>query len=490
LKTIYSKPIKRWISISAVVSASLVLGSCSVNPATGKQQLNFFSEAQEIQMGQEFDRQVVAEMGLYDDPELQRYVDELGQRLARQSERPDLPWTFRVVDDPAVNAFAVPGGFIYLTRGILAHMTSEAEMVGVLGHEIGHVTAQHSVNQISKQQLAGVGLGLGMALSEDVAQFGDVLQTGMGLLFLNFSRADERQADDLGFRYVSRVGYPPAAMAELFTTLERVGESAGAGRLPNWLSTHPNPGNRREAILARVPELPPELRDAPWRARPFLERIDGITFGPNPREGFFRGDTFYHPDLAFQLDFPPEWKRQNTRQAVVAQSPRQDAIVVMTLAEEDSPRSAAQEFFQQAGVEPGNTWRTSARGFDTVAREFYVSDGTNELRGGVAFLAHGGEVFQILGYSRADAWRGYERTLGQTVASFARLRDRELLDVEPMRVELVRLPRDMTLEEFARRYPSSVDLDTLGVINHVRPGEVLRGGSLAKRVVGFNPEQG
>ncbi|NJL29060.1 MAG: M48 family metalloprotease, partial [Thermoanaerobaculia bacterium] len=141
---------------------------------------------------------------------------------------------------PVVNAFALPGGFVYVTRGILAHMGSEAELVGVLGHEIGHVTARHGVNQMSKAQLAAIGLGVGALLSDEVEEVAGVAAVGLGLLFLKFSRSDEAQADELGFRYASRVGgIRRSAMAEVFGVLERVGQASGAGAIPNWLASHP-----------------------------------------------------------------------------------------------------------------------------------------------------------------------------------------------------------------------------------------------------------
>lgn len=478
----------RLLPLALLLSAGLLAWRCSVNPATGRQQLSFYSEAEEIEIGLQNDALIVAEMGVVGDPALQDYLQELGTRLARESERPDLPWTFRVLNDPVVNAFALPGGFVYVTRGLLAHMNSEAELVGVLGHEIGHVTARHGVNQMSKAQLAVIGLGVAAILSEDVEEAAAPLALGLGLLFLKFSRSDEAQADALGFRYASHAGYPPAAMAEVFGVLERVGAASGAGAIPNWLASHPDPGNRRRAIEAKLPALPPELRDAPWRAEPYLEHIDGLTFGDDPRQGFFEGDRFYHPELRFQLDFPAGWTHENELQAVSAQSPDETARVVLTLVEDDSPRSAAQAFFEQEGVEPESSWLAGSGRFERVARRFRLAGEQTPLRGGVVFLTHEGKVFRLLGVAQDGAWSAKEATLERAVASFAELVDPKILGIESMRLELVRLDRDLTLEEFAGRYPSVVDLATLASINHLDAGERLRAGSLAKRVVGFNPE--
>ena len=231
------------------VAATAVLIACATNPVTGKRQLMLMSEAQEIAMGKAADQEVAGAYGLYPDPEVQAYVDGLGQRLAATSERPDLPWSFEVVDDAAVNAFALPGGFIYVTRGIMTHLSTEAELVAVLGHEIGHVTARHSASQMSKQQLAMGGLVLGMAVKPQLQRFGELVQQGLGLLFLKFGRDDENQADELGLRYMTGEAYDPREMLDVFRILDGVTRAEGGGaRMPDWLSTHPSPGNR----LARI----------------------------------------------------------------------------------------------------------------------------------------------------------------------------------------------------------------------------------------------
>ena len=225
---------------------------CATNPATGKRQLMLVTEAQEIEMGRQADKEVEASFGLYPDPKVQAYVARLGASLVAGSERPNLPWTFRVVDDPTVNAFALPGGFIYVTRGLMTHLNSEAELVSVLGHEIGHVTARHSASMISKQQFAMLGLGVGMIVRPELQQFGDLAQAGVGLMFLKFGRDAERQADDLGLRYLGRQGYDPQEAVEVFSVLERASQKTGEGRLPSWLSTHPAPEDRAQRLRAAI----------------------------------------------------------------------------------------------------------------------------------------------------------------------------------------------------------------------------------------------
>lgn len=472
--------------VAALMAFALVLASCSTNPATGKRQLAFIGEEQEIAMGREAAEQITQQIGLYPDDELQAYVSRLGKQLAAESERPNLPWTFRVVDDPSVNAFALPGGFIFVTRGLLTHMTSEAELVSVLGHEIGHVTGRHSVEQMSKAQLAQVGLVAGMILSPELASgYGELANTGLSLLFLKYGRDDEREADDLGLRYLVNEGYDPREMPGVFETLRRVGEKeAQGGRVPGWLSTHPTPENRIERITGQVAELNRDFSQATIGRERFLTAVDNVVFGQNPREGYFRGNTFIQPELAFQVTFPQGWKVSNQKQAVGAISPREDAVVVVSLSPRRSPQEAAQEFFSQQGIVQGQALRND-NGLPSVSRVFGVQRGqSGNLQGIASFVEHQDRVYQVLGYTLADRFNGYDEEMASSLASFSRVTDRRLLSVEPQRVDIVTLPSAMTLQEFNRRFPSTVDLETLAIINQAQPDTRFPAGTEVKRVVG------
>ncbi|HET9299916.1 MAG TPA: M48 family metalloprotease [Candidatus Polarisedimenticolaceae bacterium] len=469
---------------SAALAALLAAG-CSVNPATGKQQINIISENQEIQMGREADQQVVAEMGLYDDPKVQAYVARLGKELAAHSERPNLPWSFKVVDDPAVNAFALPGGYIYVTRGLMTHMTNEAELVSVIGHEIGHVTARHSVNQMSKQQLANIGLIAGAIFRPDIAQgpLGQLAGQGLGLAFLKFSRDDERQADELGLRYLRGENYDPRQMAEVFKTLERVGEEAGPGaKVPNWMSTHPAPAERYQTVQKALEGV--QTAGLKVNEEPYLEVVDGMVFGQDPREGFFKNAVFYHPEMKFQFTFPQGWKTQNTKSAVAALAPDKDAMVQITLAEGTDPQAAAQKFFGQKGLQAGQGWTNSIGGKPAVTGTFQASTEQGDLRGAAAFVSHNGRVFQILGYTPAARWGKYQGSLQTTLASFDDVSDPSVLNVQPLRVDVIRAPRNMTLATFESQYPSPVNIQKLALINGLEPNANIQSGELVKRVVG------
>ena len=243
-----------------------LVAACATNPATGKRQVALMSEAQEISIGQEQDAEVKKEMGIYNDPALQEYVSNIGMTLAKASERPNLPWHFTVVDVPAINAFALPGGYIYITRGILPFLDNEAELAGVLGHEIGHVTARHAVQQYTRSVGGTIGLvALGIFVPQ-ARPLGDVSSQALGLLFLKYGRGDELQADELGTRYTSRTGWDPAGVPGMLSTLGRLEDAQGEKKgVPNWLSTHPEPLARVEQIEPVVRKIKAEAPNAEYR---------------------------------------------------------------------------------------------------------------------------------------------------------------------------------------------------------------------------------
>lgn len=472
--------------------AVLVLGSavagCTTNPVTGQRQLALMSVQQEIELGRQAHQETLAAIGAYADPELQSYVSNLGLRLAAASERPELPWTFTVLDDATVNAFALPGGFIYLTRAILSHMTSEAEMVSVLGHEIGHVTARHGVERLSKAQFAQIGLIAGEVLApEEFQNYGGVAQLGLQALFLHYSRDDERQADDLGYRYMNRADYDPNEMMEMFRLLGRVTTGAGGGRLPSWLATHPDPANRLNRVAEAIASSPPDLLGSEVVREPFLAQIDGMMFGANPREGYFIGSAFYHPELAFSLRFPEGWKTDNQKESLSALSPNQDAVLVLSLAEGRGPAEAAEKFFAAKGVVLGQLQRGNIGGLSAAGGTFQVErgEGQEPLAGEVAFIQDGARLVRIVGYTLKGRLSTYQRFVERTLRSYERVRDRRYLDVSAKKLELVTPRESLTLEEFNRRWPSTVDLATLAIINGVADGATtLEGGRPHKRVVG------
>jgi predicted Zn-dependent protease len=463
----------------------LSLAACVRNPATGKKQFSLLSTQDEIAIGQQAAKDVQQSIGLLDNPQAQQYVANVGMPMARKSERPELPWSFQVVDDPAVNAFALPGGPIFATRGLLTHLNSEAELAAVLGHEIGHVTARHTASQLSKAQLAQLGLGVGMILRPDLAEYGALAAAGLQLLFLKYGRDAERQSDELGFRYMVEAGYDPREMEDVFATLGRVSETRGASRLPSWLSTHPNPEDRQEKARERIAQLGASVEGRKVAQAEYLRMLQGMVYGANPRHGFFRGNLFLHPDLRFQLEFPQGWKTANQTQAVLGVSPKQDAIVgLATVGGGLSPEQALQQFFAQQGVRPVEAPVT---GLPPGTRYFEAQTEQGVLGGVTAFVSWQGRTLQLVGYTVAAQLPQHDPAFRATFASFRELADPAVLAVQPARLELVTLDQAMTLEQFQSRSPSTIPLEELALINGVKPGDTLAAGRIVKRITGGPP---
>jgi predicted Zn-dependent protease len=468
--------------------AALTAGGCATNPVTGQRQLALVSEAQEIQMGRQVAAQAVQQMGLVDDPALQSYVSGLGLRLAATSERPHLPWSFQVVDDPTPNAMAAPGGFIFITRGLLSMVRNEAELVSVLGHEIGHVTARHSVTLMSRAQLAQIGLGVGSILSPTVARLGDVLGGGMSLLFRHYGRDAERQADDLGFRYMLEHNYDAREMVNVFAALQRSGELAGHSPVPSWLASHPNPEERIVRIQAALAELGQQeaLARTIVNTEPYLARIEGLIYGENPRHGFFRNQLFLHPDMRFRVEFPQGWRTQNMTQAVMAGSPQQDALIQLTL-DQGTEQEAASRFFAQQGIASRNVIRQNINGLPAVIGEFQAQTQEGTLGGHVAFIRHNNMTFQLLGFTPAQQVTRYAQTFRAVIGSFNVLTEPAALAVQPNRITVVRLGEPMTLTQFNQRFPSQAPVQELAVINHIPDlTTVIPAGYHMKRVITAN----
>jgi predicted Zn-dependent protease len=461
------------------------LNSCARNPVTGKREVSLVSESQEIQMGQQYAQQIVRTMGVYDDKKVHDYVNRLGLALATKSERPNLPWVFYVMDDPTVNAFALPGGSIFVTRGILTHMNDEAELVGVLGHEIGHVTARHSVQQMTREQLAQIGLAAGSILSSEVAKYAGLASQGLGVLFLKYGRDAESQSDQLGFKYMVREGYDPRAMADMFETLERVSKLEGAGDIPEWQSTHPNPGNRVQATLKRLDTLSVPREQLRKGREEYLPIVAGMTYGEDPRQGYVEGNTFYHPGLRFKLDLPQGWQSKNSPEALVAISPEQDAMLQLTAPGKGSLDEAAKQFFGQEGIKSTQASSASINGLSAVSSYFEAQTEQGAVQGLVSFLKYGELTYRILGYTPAGKLQARDEAFRKTIASFSELTDSTRLDVEPYQVQLVKVDHDMTINEFNQKHPSTIPVERVAVVNGMdTPDQRIAAGTTLKQIIG------
>jgi predicted Zn-dependent protease len=368
---------------------------------------------------------------------------------------------------------------VYVTRGILAYLTNEAELAGVLGHEVGHVTARHSVRQITREQLAQIGLGVGGTLSPVLGQFGNMAQSGVGLVFLRFSRDDEREADRLGIEYAARAAYDPRQVGNFFEVLSRLSAAGDRQTIPGWLSTHPDPPERVQATRKEAEQWIETLglteeRMATNRDE-FLRSLDGMVFGPNPREGFSEGHRFYHPELRFQIEFPLDWRIDNTREAVIATEPRQEARLQLTMANVRRGTTAPEyvRFLASRGLAPDSARDVRIHGFNAVLASYGAAM--------VGFIEFQDGIVQIVGVS-SDRQR-FASAFEQTIESFDSLIDKRILNAQPDRLRLYTAEQEDTLTLLAQRFNNPrASADDLAVLNRMATDQAIFPGRLVKIV--------
>ena len=426
--------------------------SCAVNPVSGERELMLLSESDEIQLGGQADAGVVQQFGIYDDRRLNAYVKDLGQRIGKVSHRPHLTYHFKVLDVSVVNAFAVPGGYVYFTRGILATLNSEAELAGVMGHEIGHITARHSAQQISRAQLAQMGMAVGSIISPEFRALSGLAGTGVQMLFLKFSRENERQADDLGVEYASKVGYDASQMANFFETLERMHPHADKSGLPGWFSTHPNPEDREKVVRQRSREWQRKLgkKDPKVGRNAYLRRIDGLVFGEDPRQGYVDDGLFYHPQLRFQFPVPRNWKVNNTPSHVQMVSKQRDAAIFLSVTSGTSPRQAAVNFAQRSQA---SVIKYEAKKVNGLSAYRLISD--VRTQGGVVrvmsyFIKKNKYIYVFHGLSSTYAFETHATLFDKTMGNFRHLTDRKRINVKPDRIRIRTTKRASTMGNVLR----------------------------------------
>jgi predicted Zn-dependent protease len=476
----------RGVSARAVLALVCLCGAaCAVNPVTGSPELMLLSDQDEVQLGQQTDVQIVRQYGLYEDPELNTYVNDAFQRLVQVSHRANLTYTSKVMDDPVVNAFAVPGGYVYLTRGILAHLNNEAEMACILGHELGHITARHSAAQYSRTQLASVGLGLGMILVPELRYLSDLAQFGVGMLFLKFSRDNERQADDLAVEYASKVGYDASQMADFFETLERMHPAADRSGLPEWFSTHPSPVDRNQTVRARASEWRQDLglRKPQVNRDGFLRKIDGIVYGEDPRQGYEEKGVFYHPGLRFQFPIPSDWKLNNTHTQVQMVSAAKDGAIRFTAAARGSPAEVARAFVQQNRATVVEQGSARVNGLPALRLLSQVKSQQGVLAILSYFIQRDGAVYVFHGFTPANRYRTYASNFTSTMEGFSEIQDSSKLRVEPNRIRVKTVSASGTLGQTLRAFGTKEEnLEKLAVMNGMRLDDQVQAGDLIKVV--------
>jgi predicted Zn-dependent protease len=444
-------------------------------------------------MGKQSDPDIISHFGLYEDKALQQFIEEKGQKMAGVSHRKDLKYEFKIVDSPVVNAFAVPGGYVYFTRGIMAHFNNEAEFAGVLGHEIGHITARHSAKQYSKAMLAQVGLIAGMVVSPQFAQYADAAQQGLGLLFLKFGRDAERESDRLGVEYSTKIGYDAQEMAEFFQTLDRISKQSQTESTPDFLSTHPNPEDRYQDVqkLAEKWKKNVSQQDLKVNRENYLKMIDGIIYGDDPRQGYVENQIFYHPTLKFQYPIPNGWAIQNTPQQVQMAPKDGKALMILTLGQGESLEAAAQAVVKNNQLAPVESKKVTVNGLPAIA---IIADQQQQdqqqqqqqqqqppIRALIYLIQYGSNIYNLMGISTQQDFNNYFPTFNASITNFRELSDPAKINMKPERIKIKPAKQGGTLSQVFSSYQVKEDkMQELAILNGMQLTDKIDKGMLIK----------
>jgi predicted Zn-dependent protease len=476
---------KRLLQALSLAAAFLLLDSCAKNPVTGKRDLMLLSESQEIAMGKQSDPDIIKFFGLYDDKNLQGFIEEKGQQMAAISHRKNLKYEFKIVDSPVVNAFAVPGGYVYFTRGIMAHFNNEAEFAGVLGHEIGHITARHSAKQYSNAMLAQIGLVAGMALSPEFAQFADLAQSGIGLLFLKFGRDAESQSDRLGVEYATKINYDAHEMAGFFQTLDRLQVQRGGEEVPTFLSTHPDPADRENKVakLADDWKRKTKATDLKINRDNYLKMIDGIVYGEDPNQGYVENNVFYHPVLKFQFPIPQQWSVQNTPEQVQMASQDGKAMMLLTLAPAGSLTAAAEAILKNYQLTLVESKKDNVNGLPVIAMvaDQAAQEQQESFRALIYVIEHGKNNYAMIGVSGRSTFNAYVATFKGSMERFNVLNDPEKINKKPERIRVKTIQQNSSLADALRSYRTNDKrMEEVAVLNGMKLTDKVTKGMLIK----------
>lgn len=473
--------------------SSAFLQSCAINPVTGKNELMFISPQQEEQIGAQNDPQIVQTFGLYPDDDLQAMINKYGKEMAAISHRPDIGYEFKVLDSPVVNAFAVPGGYIYFTRGILAHFNNKAELMGVLGHEIGHVTARHSAQQMTNQYLMTGGLLIGSIAFDDFDKWGQTAMMGIQLLGLSFSRSHESQADKLGVEYSTAIGYDATQMANFFNTIDRLQNQGSQGPVPTFLSTHPDPANRFtrvKQLAMKAKQEKPGQQFAVEREE-YLRMIEGMTYGEDPRQGYVDDGYFFHPEMRFQFPVPRGWQVNNMPAQVQMAPPNsQDVVMMLALGDGSTLQEAAQNFLYMSELEPTRTESSRTNGFSSMKVWSERTDPNNPQGGQVlsvfsTFIQDNENqlIYGIHGMTYQQKLQQYMPLFQSTMNGFRRLTDSRRINVQPERIQIKNVVRDGSLADALNYFGLPRDRhEELSLLNGMNLNDAVRKGQLIKVV--------
>ncbi len=471
---------------------TIMVGGCALNPVTGRPEVVLITASREQQIGEEEAQKVEQEMGFVDAPALAAYVEAVGQRLAEQSPRRDIAYRFYVVDMPEPNAFALPGGYVYVSRGLLELVNSEDELACVIGHEIGHVAARHSVQQVSRAAPFAVVTNLSAAVAGIASPLlgqvvGGAGSLASGLVLAPFDRDQEREADRVGQQLAAAAGWDPGALSQLLRTLQREEELDGtARRHVGFLDSHPSTPERVAntakfaGTLKRVTGEPL----SPTRAV-FLARLDGLVVGSPAAAGVFDGQSFLQPDLDFYLRFPDRWITQNGRQQVDAVASDRSALVAVgTVAAGDDPLAGARAL-QKASRSPvlDHTQPSTVGDLKAARTRVQARDDSGEAALNFAWIAHAGRIYQIAGVTAVQRSDAFQPVFEQVVRSFRPLQPQERAGIREHRLRILEARAGESLDALVARSKTSWSFQKVAVANGLAGHDVLEEGQLVKIAV-------
>lgn len=429
-------------SLTTLLVAALLAG-CAENAVTGRQQLFLTSPQQEAQLGQQEHPKLVQQFGgLYDNPQLAAYVTDVGNRVAAATERPDLAYSFTVLDSEIANAFALPGGYVHVTRGLLAMVNDEAELAAVLGHEIAHITARHSGERYSQTALAQIGSGL-LGVVTGSPELAQLAGSGAQLYLLSYSRGQESEADAIGIRYLANSNYDPVAMAGFLQQLEREGrvQALIEGRSPeqsvSYMSTHPLPADRVRAAMS----LAGSMQGAPQNRGQdaYLAMIDGMIWGGSPENGIVRGGVYGNTAQGFKWEAPPGFEIRQQGSRVVAAGP--DEVLILfdqaTLSQDADPMTYLREGWAR-GARLSGVERIDVNGFPAATGTVSLNSdrGPRDARL-VAIRSGQSRMARFLFVTPSQVTGRYAEALQRATFSFSRLSDADRTAFQPLRIRVV-----------------------------------------------------
>ncbi|MGH7871005.1 MAG: M48 family metalloprotease [Candidatus Binatia bacterium] len=474
--------------------SALLLYSCvsDIVPATGQKRYLGFTWQQEAEIGKQANKEVASLFGVYRDPKVERYVTDVGNRVLATShlrgpgvdeQIRNTPVIFGVLDSPIINAMALPGGYVYITRGMLAHLNNEDQLATVIAHEIGHIAARHAARQAWQQQigqgllLGGALLGQGLGLpTQDLMNLGGMAAQ---LIFLRYSREDELEADKLGVEYSSKAGYDPREVIGLFQTLDRMQEKEGQG-MPSFLATHPDPGARIQRIRDLTTGLPSERH--PLADSRYLNTIENLVVGEDPRQGFVEDNFFYHPDLRFRFPVPRGFKVVNQPTQVVMVEGQNRATMGFSSTAEKSAQNAAEKFLNQQGLRVIQRGPMRSNGLPAYVA---VADAQNQngqvIRIMAYFVEYRGSVYHFVGYAPQQAFGAFRDAFLQTMQGFGETQDSRILNRQPVRLALQSVSRSAPARDLVpTKLPAPFKLDDVMILNQVDANQQIPQGKILK----------